>query len=415
MVATSLCSRGDFVWLLLLALGALPKAHAVCTVPGNTFGTGENNCGNFDPTTVSIVTDSYNNAANCLYMQLGARSSSLAYNLGVIEYSFNNQDFTPMDQIPLTTGVNGAFNYTAIKSAAVTGIIYVRFTIPAGVNNGTNIATLFVCNNDEQAQTGGVLNNQASLYVSVLRGHTAMAPTTTMSPTLSPTTMAPTLAPTIGGGGAGDPHLIGANGVKYDFSGQSGGIYSFFSSPWYQVTMQLSTRIHRHNHWMTAIGVIFRNESFLFNASAGTDPPLSFEDEIMARLTGVGGAVFAWSSEKAELELCPGHVVTILNMNDYFNVDISVPTCHGSYDGALGQTFQCKYVLDHEPFVWSSAQEESFQISSLFTPTGAFQKMNSTCADPLGNDHKRKTKFGQEQQLISRVSGKMITGDKLRP
>ena len=48
-------------------------------------------------------------------------------------------------------------------------------------------------------------------------------------------------SPTVGGGASGDPHLVGGNGAKYVFAGQSGGIYSFFSSPWYQVAVQLST------------------------------------------------------------------------------------------------------------------------------------------------------------------------------
>jgi hypothetical protein len=225
-----------------------------------------------------------------------------------------------------------------------------------------------------------------------------------------------------GGSASGDPHLVGANGAEYFFVGEPGGNYSLFSSPWYQVTMQLSTRIHHNQRWMTAAGVLFRNESFLFSnetfiydTSAGAAPAPSFQDDVTARLNRVGGKVLAWSSEWAELELCPGHVVTLHNSNDYLDVDISVPSCQDSYGGALGQTFQCHGLLEDETFVWSSAQEESFQIPTLFTPTGAFQ-MNSTCAEPLSNGRKRKTKtkVEKEPRLFSRLSGKIRVGDNPR-
>jgi hypothetical protein len=149
---------------------------------------------------------------------------------------------------------------------------------------------------------------------------------------------------------------------------------------------------------MVEIGLLFRKERFLFNVSAGTAPSASFQNEITARLSSVGGKALAWSSGKAHLQLYPGHVMSISYVrNSYINVDISVPTCHDTYDGALGQTFQCKYVEDPEAFVSSTEKEESFRIP--ITPTGAFQ-VNSTCADSLGK-RKRMTMVSKENRAIS--------------
>ena len=51
---------------------------------------------------------------------------------------------------------------------------------------------------------------------------------------------------------------------------------------------------------------------------------------------------------------------------------VSVPGCHDAYGGVLGQTYRCEYVHGQKPFVWSHAQEESFRVASLATPSGAY-------------------------------------------
>ena len=61
---------------------------------------------------------------------------------------------------------------------------------------------------------------------------------------------------------------------------------------------------------------------------------------------------------------------------------MSVPGCHDAYGGALGQTYRCEYVHGQKPFVWSSAQEESFRVASLATPSGAY----SATADCMHED-----------------------------
>ena len=155
---------------------------------------------------------------------------------------------------------------------------------------------------------------------------------------------------------------------------------------------------------------MFGNESFFYNVTADAAPSPSFEADLKAKLNGVGGELLAFSSEGATLQLCSGHAVTVRNKQYYLDIAMAVPGGHDAYDGALGQTFQCKYVVDHEDFVWSSAQEESFRLPNIFTPSGAFE-VNSTCPDPLGG-HRRKAKAGQMKHSASKLFGKSVTGDK---
>ena len=180
-----------------------------------------------------------------------------------------------------------------------------------------------------------------------------------------------------------DPHLIGATGVQYDFDGQPDGKYVLFSAPQFQVTMTLSGQDGPGTRFMTEIGLLLRNQSFHFGV---TTMPLAFRDDLEARLAQVGGRLVGWSSWESKVELCKDHLITIKQMHSvepwlghadgtpwyYLDVDIVLPGCHDDYDGALGQTYKCKYVQGEEEFVWSHAQEASFQVPDLFTPTGSF-------------------------------------------
>ena len=53
----------------------------------------------------------------------------------------------------------------------------------------------------------------------------------------------------------------------------------------------------------------------------------------------------------------------------YLDVEVTEPHCDDAYGGILGQTYQCKFVLDGEPFVWLPEQEEAFRLEGdLSTP-----------------------------------------------
>jgi hypothetical protein len=54
----------------------------------------------------------------------------------------------------------------------------------------------------------------------------------------------------------GDPHLVSASGVRYDFDGEPGSTYSLFSAPQFQVAMQLAGD-GPGTHFMTEIGLLF--------------------------------------------------------------------------------------------------------------------------------------------------------------
>jgi hypothetical protein len=132
---------------------------------------------------------------------------------------------------------------------------------------------------------------------------------------------------------------------------------------------------------MTEIGLLFKGESFHF----GLTMTEAFRADLEDRLTRVGGALLEWHPWLARIALCPGHTVSITHMHttnprlmhadgspyNYYDVEIVSPGCHDAYDGALGQTYKCKYA-DGEPFVWSHGQEESFRLPTLFTPSGSY-------------------------------------------
>ena len=188
----------------------------------------------------------------------------------------------------------------------------------------------------------------------------------------------------VSGGASNDPHLMSPNGVWYDFDGTSRGNYSLFSSPQFQLTMQLSDDDGPSTRFMTHVGLMFRNETFLFDVVTMTK---SFHDDLEKRLGRVGGKVLAGSSWQVKLKLCPYQIVTISQMHTsepwlahgngspwyYLDVNVTTPGCHDAYDGALGQTYKCKYVSGDEVFSWSHAQEEKYRVPVLFTPMGDFR------------------------------------------
>ena len=204
----------------------------------------------------------------------------------------------------------------------------------------------------------------------------------------------PPLPPSIA---TSDPHLVGASGAGYDFDGEPGGTYSLFSAPQFQVAMHLAGD-GPGTHFMTQIGLLFKGEEFLFGESTMTE---AFRTDLEDRLTRVGGALLDWSSYHAKLALCPGHTVSFSQMHttdpslmradgspyNYYDVEIVAPDCHDAYDGALGQTYKCKYANgESEAFVWSRGQEEAYRLPTLFTPSGSYSAEAACDVEPTGGE-----------------------------
>ncbi len=183
------------------------------------------------------------------------------------------------------------------------------------------------------------------------------------------------------------------SGARYDFDGEPGNTYSLFSAPQFQVAMHLAGD-GPGTHFMTEIGLLFKGEEFLFGVPTMGE---EFRADLEARLARVGGALLEWHPWFARIALCPGHTVSITQAHtvdpwlmhadgsayNYYDVEIVAPGCHDAYDGALGQTYKCKYA-DGEPFVWSHEEEESFRLSTLFTPSGSYSVEATLGAEPAG-------------------------------
>ena len=156
-----------------------------------------------------------------------------------------------------------------------------------------------------------------------------------------------------------DPHLVGAMGSEFDFDGQAEGIYVLFSAPQFQISMKLSDDDGPGTRFMTEVGLMFRNQSFFFDQ---WEISSAFLDDLDERLWQVGGRLLGWSSRQVKMELCPNVLVVITQRQTtkpwlahadgtpwyYLDADVVLADCHDAYNGALGQTYKCKYVLGEE-------------------------------------------------------------------
>lgn len=187
-----------------------------------------------------------------------------------------------------------------------------------------------------------------------------------------------------------DPHLRGANGVAFDFSGKANATYALFTSQQFVINMHLAAGGPKRR-FIVQLGIVFHNVTIAIT-------PLTFRHrnafvtDIDKQLRQVGGRATVPRPFVVELELCAGHTVVVsrartsrphLAHDDgssfaYLNVEIAAPGCHNSYDGALGQTFKCRHA--HEKFVFDRTTEESFRVDSLFAVSGAFQT-DAPCHD----------------------------------
>lgn len=143
---------------------------------------------------------------------------------------------------------------------------------------------------------------------------------------------------------------------------------------------------------MAQIGVVFRNVTMRFGVQRSTSEHITKLNEQLAP----HGASLTYNGSAYKLFLCPGHsiVITQAHANKklrpelvhdngsvfyYLNVQIFTPSCDDAFGGALGQTYKCMFVEQHEAFQFDHATEESFRVDSITSTSDAFDA-HTPCA-----------------------------------
>jgi hypothetical protein len=109
-------------------------------------------------------------------------------------------------------------------------------------------------------------------------------------------------------------------------------------------------------HFMTEVGVLFRDEVFLFDVFTMND---AFRDELKAKLERIGGRLLKFRPWEVTLGFCPGQQITIRQVHTtdaerslwhadgrpfyYLDVEVTEPRCGDAYGGILGQTYHCSW------------------------------------------------------------------------
>jgi hypothetical protein len=159
----------------------------------------------------------------------------------------------------------------------------------------------------------------------------------------------------------GDPHLRGANGAKFEFGGMPNASYALLTTPAFALNMRMIAH-GPQLHFIGHVGVVMRDKSLEIG-------PWSFQHgtaKLATYFAAIGARVVALDALRVTVELCLGHTIEIsvhhINLQNYLNVHVDIPGCNDAFGGVLGGTFNCDR---SQPFVWSSAMEESFRIDSL--------------------------------------------------
>jgi hypothetical protein len=177
----------------------------------------------------------------------------------------------------------------------------------------------------------------------------------------------------------GDPHLKGMFGIDFDVFGVSGANYSLLIAPAFAINMQVS-QFGPELRYMTRMSVLYRGKSIAFGPQAVRVRAAELIKHFEA--LGAKATIDGWV---ITVDLCPQHQVKFTSMHaidgsqiNFLDLEVSVPGCHDSYGGLLGQTYQCKYAK--EKFDWSRDKEDSFRVPTLETPTGSYSP-TANCAN----------------------------------
>jgi hypothetical protein len=166
---------------------------------------------------------------------------------------------------------------------------------------------------------------------------------------------------------SGDPHLVGAHGIKFDVYGKPAANYSLLVAPAFEVNMQLADR-GPEMRFMTSMAVLYQGKSFVI-----TPWTVTSSAELVTHFESLGAKVnIDTPNWIITIELCAQHTISFATRHsdgiNFLNFEMRVPGCHNAYGGLLGQTYQCKYA--HEKFEWSREREEAFRVATLETASG---------------------------------------------
>lgn len=244
-------------------------------------------------------------------------------------------------------------------------------------NSNGHLLTLDVTSSDQAEK---IFFAACGPFITVTALKKRQLPVSSEANSAGPGTFAP-----LNGNANADPHLVGANGVKFDFRGRDNGVYNLFVSPQFQINMQLAADGPK-KHFMTHVAVMFRNETVTFAASKQLGAP-SFVDNVNEQLNKHGAKATAVKKDVIRLDLCGGHQTvtvtrTFTTRKDlvhadhspfvYLNVAVRTAHCDDKFGGALGQTYRCKFVKDHAPFKFDQSTEESFRVATIGTQVTPF-------------------------------------------
>jgi len=188
----------------------------------------------------------------------------------------------------------------------------------------------------------------------------------------------------------GDPHFVGPNGEKFDFNGQSGGVYSLLSSARYAINVQVDDLASGHARFMTKFGIVVGGTSVVLDTvrhNANYIAYLNKKLSLAGAKASYGKTATGDNTFQTVIDVCPGQRVIVtqkrttalaeknLHLNStlhYLDFELDIAGCHDEFGGVVGQLHQCKYATTK--FVWDPKSEESFRVPTLMTPSSSSSK-----------------------------------------